>query len=81
MDAETTLFTPSTGPSKLQLPTELQKTYNFNSRATSTDSAGDLINLEADTYKGLNWKLFPGFQIPPLSKRDRRSHIWQHCYK
>ena len=62
MDVETTLSTPSMGPSKLQVPTELQKTYNTNSYATNTDLAGDLANLEADMYKGLNWKLFPGFQ-------------------
>jgi hypothetical protein len=42
MDAETTLYTPSTGPSKLQVSTELQKTYNFNSHATNADLAGDL---------------------------------------
>ena len=41
---------------------------------------GGLANSEADTYKGLDWKLFPGFQIPP-SKRDRRSHIWKRCYE
>ena len=54
MDAETTLPTPSTGPSELQVSTELQKTYNFNSRATNADLAGDLKNSEADMCKGLD---------------------------
>ena len=80
MDVETASSISSTGPSELQVPTELQKTHNFDSRATNADPAGDSTNSEADTYKGLDWKLFPGFQIPP-SKRDRRSHIWQRCYE
>jgi hypothetical protein len=54
MDVETTSSAPSTGPSKLQVSTELQKTHNFDSRATNTDLAGDSANLEADTYKGLD---------------------------
>jgi hypothetical protein len=81
MDVETTSSAPSTGPSILQVPTELQKTHNLDSRATNADLGGDLANLEVDTYKGLDWKLFPGFQIPPPSKRDRRSYIWQYCYE
>ena len=68
MDVETTSSAPSTGPSNLQVPTELQKTYNFDSRATNADLGGDSVNLETDTYKGLDWKLFPGFQIPPPFK-------------
>jgi hypothetical protein len=75
MDVETTSSAPSTGPSILQVPTELQKTHNLDSRATNADLGGDSANLEADTYKGLDWKLFPGFQIPPPSKRDQRSYI------
>ena len=82
MDLESDSELPSAPPSTFEVPSELQNAFDFNSRAIEADPLRDAVpDEDDDKYKGLNWLLFPGFQIPPPSKRDRRSHIWKDCYE
>ena len=80
MDIESDSEPLSEPPSTIEVPTDLQKTFDFDSRAQEIDTARDSSSFSNDKYKGLDWLKFPGFQIPPPSKRDRRSHIWKYCY-
>ena len=79
MDTRSVSTDPSAPLSQLEVPTELQNTADFNSRASEPNASRDAS--PDDKSKDFYWTKFPGFQIPPTSKRDRRSHIWEHCHE
>ena len=69
MDVESNSEVFFTFTSIFEVPTELQNAFNFNSYMPKADPLRDTVpNKDDDKYKGLNWLLFPGFQIPLLSK-------------
>ena len=65
MDIESNSKPLSAPSSTIKVPTKLQKTFNFNSRAQEIDTATFFSN---NKYKDFNWLKFLGFQIPPPLK-------------
>jgi hypothetical protein len=61
MDIESDSEPLSAPPSTIEVPTELQKTSDFDSCAQEIDIVKDLPSSSDDKYKGLNWLKFSGF--------------------
>ena len=76
MDVESNSEVFFTFTSIFEVPTELQNAFDFDSRVPKADPLRDAVpNEDNNKYKGLNWLLFPSFQIPLLFKQDRCLHI------